>query len=409
MIMVSDLPHPKSRPGWTPHSLLLIACQVAAACLVAAARASAEPPQLAQLTPGDLAPPPIAIQDVASDPVRSDREAPESPLAGDAVDQLPGDVAAVLSKQLPQTADDLRILQQQVVRVLQKALPATVGIELGEWSGSGVVVSPEGLVLTAGHVVGMPNEPAQFIFPDGARARGRMLGINRQLDCGMVQIVEPAGPWPFLQPAQRDRLTVGEWVVATGQPGGFRADRTPPVRLGRVLYEDDEVINTDCTLVGGDSGGPLVDMRGQLVGIHSRIGQRLTSNFHVPIRAYREHWNRLLAGEVWGGTLDTDDPQYDRPLLGLAGRSIPRGGDGTCHVTQVFPNMPAELAGIRVGDLIRKFDGQPVDSFRHLTLLLLEKQPGDRVAVELRRGAGTLVVEVWLGRIGKALPGSAGE
>jgi hypothetical protein len=99
-------------------------------------------------------------------------------------------------------------------------------------------------------------------------------------------------------------LKKGQWVIAVGHPGGFRTNRTPVVRVGRVLYANPFLIRTDCTLVGGDSGGPLFDMTGKVIGIHSRIGpMALTENIHVPIDTYRETRERLARGESFGGPL----------------------------------------------------------------------------------------------------------
>src|ERR1700758_5044418 len=96
-------------------------------------------------------------------------------------------------------------------------------------------------------------------------------------------------------------LTKGQWVVSIGHPGGFRPNRTPVVRLGRVLEANANLIVTDCTLVGGDSGGPLFDLDGKVIGIHSRISSGLAFNFHVPVDTYRTTWDRLVKGDVWGG------------------------------------------------------------------------------------------------------------
>src|ERR1700758_5501580 len=96
-------------------------------------------------------------------------------------------------------------------------------------------------------------------------------------------------------------LTKGQWVVSIGHPGGFRPNRTPVVRLGRVLEANANLIQTDCTLVGGDSGGPLFDMDGKVIGIHSRIGPAITANLHVPVNTYRDTWDDLANGETLGG------------------------------------------------------------------------------------------------------------
>lgn len=382
---------------------------LAAVSLLAVSQlARAEPPLVAQLEPGDSAPPPPTVGPA---PTALAGDLPTNPAVTEpdtlAGSSLKEEIEAVRKKPYPEGLEDLRIVQLAVQRVLVTALPATVGVELGEWSGSGVVVSAEGLVLTAGHVVGEPDQQAEFIFPDGRRAEGRMLGINRELDCGMMQITKPAGPWPFVPPAPADTLRPGDWVIATGQPGGYHRDRTPPVRLGRVLCLDDEAISTDCTLVAGDSGGPLFDLEGRLVGIHSRIGELVTSNLHVPIAAYHDDWYRLLAGEMWGGPLDAIGPPEDMPLFGLAGAESE--ADGGFRVTQVFPGYPAARAGIRPGDVILSFDRQPVRTFPVLGRLLGAKRPGERVDVELRRGDEVMTVRVRLGRSRRPLPGGLPE
>lgn len=310
-------------------------------------------------------------------------------------------IAAVLEKPSPQDLDDLRVIQKQLQRVVDAATPATVSVRVGNAFGSGVIVSPDGLVLTAGHVVGQPNADVTFIFPDGKTAKGKTLGMNQQIDSGMMKITDP-GPWPFVPVGKSGDIKGGQWVVAIGQPGGFDGERTPPVRLGRVLFANGDVINTDCTLVGGDSGGPLFNMKGEVVGIHSRIGRRITNNFHVPISTYHETWDRLAAAESWGNRLGGSEPVRTWPMLGVAGK---RGAD-RCELTQVYPDRPAAVAGLKVGDIITSFAGKPVSSFEQLGQLLADEKPLSQVDVELKRGDETLKLKVRLGITNRRVPGS---
>ncbi len=293
-------------------------------------------------------------------PPASAKSAPEkATVAKTAPLEMPAELSAVLKKKYPENVTDLRAIQIQVQAVTAIGRAATVGIDIGGAAGSGVVVTADGLVLTAGHVVTEPNLPVTFLFADGRRVRGVTLGLNRVLDSGMMRITDP-GPWPFVPLAKAGELANGEWVITLGQPNGFDSDRALPVRLGRVLSYDDEVINTDCTLVGGDSGGPLLNLRGELVGIHSRIGRGITSNYHVPVAAYHRDWDRLLASHAWGRDIGIEDEEYSRPLLGIAGHDEA----GRCVVTQVFPGLPAEQAGIRVGDVLLAIDETEVTTFR---------------------------------------------
>ncbi len=311
-------------------------------------------------------------------------------------------IEGVLTKRYPESVADLKLIQTQTQRVVEHAMPAVVAVQVGGAFGSAVIVSPDGMVLTAGHVVGRPGLPVTFIFADGSTAKGETLGIYREIDSGMMKITDP-GPWPFVEMAEAEKPKAGKWVVAIGQPGGFDRERTPPVRLGRVLFANDEVISTDCTLVGGDSGGPLFNMRGQVMGIHSRIGRRITDNFHVPISTYHNTWDRLVAGESWGGPLGSDEVADSRPLLGVTGR---RGGS-ECKLTEVFPGMPAHRAGLKVGDIVKEFNGEPVNTFDDLVRMVYGLEPRNEVKIRVLRGDETMDVKLRLGGVRQPLPGSA--
>lgn len=311
--------------------------------------------------------------------------------------------AAVMQKRYPENVADLRTLEEQVAKVLEAGRKATVAVQLGGAAGSGVVVSPDGLVLTAGHVVGEPGRSVELFFPSGKKARGVSLGVNEEVDSGMIRITDP-GPWPYVEVAEPETIHPGDWVVAIGQPNGYFKDRAPPIRLGRVLFQDEEVINTDCTLVGGDSGGPLFNLRGQVIGIHSRIGARLTANMHVPISTYQETWDRLVAGEVWGGRMRRGDvPTVARPFLGIAGN--PRADD--CRITQVYPRMPAAMAGLKPGDVVLRVNDQDIRTFPELTQRIRQQQPGDKVTLRIERDGDELEIEVVLAGLRLPFPGEA--
>jgi serine protease Do len=207
-----------------------------------------------------------------------------------------------VTKDLPESIADLRAIEMQVQAVVARVSPAVVGIRIGAAQGSGVIVTRDGLVLTAGHVSGQPGRKAEVILPNGRKVKAETLGRNTGIDSGMLKITEP-GEWPHVEMGKSANLKKGQWVIAIGHPGGFRSNRTPVVRLGRVLVANKNFIRTDATLVGGDSGGPLFDMAGNVVGIHSRIGGVITENVHVPVDTYRESWDRLAKGESWGGPL----------------------------------------------------------------------------------------------------------
>jgi S1-C subfamily serine protease len=212
-----------------------------------------------------------------------------------------------LNKPVPENAADLRDIEKHVQNVLEKVMPAVVGVRVGFGQGSGVIVSEDGTVLTAGHVSGAPNKNAVVVLRDGSLRKSKTLGQNKGIDSGMVKI-SAEGKYPFLEMGKSSELKPGQWVIAIGHPGGFRPNRTPVVRVGRILFANAFVIRTDCTLVGGDSGGPLFDMQGRVIGIHSRIGGlAITENMHVPVDTYRQTWDKLAKGESWGrdGQIET--------------------------------------------------------------------------------------------------------
>jgi serine protease Do len=157
-------------------------------------------------------------------------------------------------------------------------------------------------------------------------------------------------------------------------------------KLSSIISDRDgsiTALRTDCTLVGGDSGGPLFDMQGRVIGIHSRINQEITTNIHVPIGTYRETWARLLKGadigQVWFGVSQADD-------------------SSDCKLGRITEKSPAEKAGLKEGDVILKFDNQLVSTYKEMRNILNEKDAGDEVEVEIRRGDKTMALKVTLAK-----------
>ena len=198
--------------------------------------------------------------------------------------------------EVPKDLAGLKAMEKRIEAVAAKVVPAVVGIRIGAAAGSGVIVSEDGIVMTAGHVVGRPGQPVVFTFADGKTAKGTTLGVFAAVDAGLMKITDP-GKRPFVALGQSNSIEPGTWCVAMGHPLGYQPGRPPVVRVGRVLQKNDELIETDCPLVGGDSGGPLLDLDGKLIGINSRIGGSTDMNLHVPVGIFRKYWDRLLKGE----------------------------------------------------------------------------------------------------------------
>ena len=275
---------------------------------------------------------------------------------------------------------DLEQLESRVQAAVRRTLAATVSVRVGRAQGgfafgSGVIVSEDGYVLTAAHVSSEPNQKVIFRFNDGTTVNGITLGLHKDLDMGLMKITDSDVTWPHLKRARSSRVETGDWVIATGYPGGFDQEAPAVVRLGRVLKTTGKVLLTDCTLVGGDSGGPLVDINGNVVGIHSRIGAKLSINLHVPIDRFAESWDRLASRDVWG-LLTTE-----RPWIGVDHNDQ---FDGAV-IGNVNPTGPANRANLQSGDEIVRFDGQYIKTFRQLRKLVSKQSPGERVVIEYKR------------------------
>ena len=202
-------------------------------------------------------------------------------------------------KEVPETTLDLRMIEHAAQEVAKTATQCTVAIQAGIAHGSGVIISEDGYVLTAAHVIGEPGREVTIKLPDGRDFKGETLGIHTTADGGLVKIWNPSDlPFVPLVP-EGEAPKPGDWCLATGHPNGFMSERQPPVRLGRIIDVLPNVLRTECTITGGDSGGPLFDLEGRVIGIHSRIGEGFTENYHVPAASFREAWTQLVEGKTY--------------------------------------------------------------------------------------------------------------
>lgn len=292
--------------------------------------------------------------------------------------------------------EDLVVLEGKVAAVAERALPATVALVSDRTgsSGSGVIVSEDGLIYTAAHVIQGMKEVDVF-FPDGKKWLGRVLGANYSKDIGMVQLVE-RGPWPYVELGESKPLEAGDWVVAMGHSAGFDPARTPPVRFGRVMSDGPgNYFTTDCTLIGGDSGGPLFDLEGRLVGINSSIGESWKNNNHAGVDGFKQDGERLRAGESWGTLQMNPLANQERPVLGIGMGRLPRGVSGVL-VDKVEFNAPAAAAGVRVGDVIKTVDGEVIENGSELLEVIVKREAGDVVELGVLRGDESRVMKVEL-------------
>jgi serine protease Do len=307
----------------------------------------------------------------------------------------------VFCKPAPENARDLKDIEKHVSALVKKLQPAVVCLQIGAASGSGVIVSKEGYVLTAAHVSGTAGrEGIAIILPDGRRVKGKTLGRNSNIDSGMVQIIDK-GEYPFLDMGNSGDLKKGDWCLAIGHPGGLKKGRPPVVRLGRILDNGKTVIRTDAALVGGDSGGPLFDMRGKVIGIHSRIGPSMNLNMHVPVDTYRDTWDKLVKAEEWGTGLFGGRPkQPPAPKVDVyMGMQLDFNKDKAGKIKAIEANSPADKAGLKVDDIIAQIDGKSFADQVQLNDFLLKKRPNDEITLAVRRGEDNLTIKLKLEKI----------
>ena len=291
-------------------------------------------------------------------------------------------------KNVPESKQDLLSIQAKLQTTLKKAKGAVVAIQSGGGSGSGVIVSKDGLVLTAGHISGRAGRNVKIVLPDGRSVDAVTMGGSEISDSGMCKIKED-GEWPFAPMANKGKSQVGDWCFALGHPGGFMAKRGMVTRIGRVIYKQNATLRTDCRLLGGDSGGPLFNFDGEVIGIHSRIAKDDDANFHAPIESYLEHWDIFNEGTMIS--------RRDLQKGGFLGVGTVETEDGL-RIMNLVKESAAQKGGILKSDVITAIDGEPIDSQEELFIVVGSKEPGDEVVIDLRRGKKELTISLELGK-----------
>jgi len=302
-------------------------------------------------------------------------------------------------KPYPENKTDLLKIQERLREILPNASKAVVAIESGDGAGSGVIVTEDGIILTAAHVIGRSGKRIKVRLPDGKLVNAITLGGSEISDAGMAKITDE-GNWDIAKMAERGSSQVGDWCFALGHPGGFMKERGIVTRLGRVIDKEDETMRTDSRLLGGDSGGPLFDFEGKVIGIHSRIAKRDDQNYHAAIESYHANWNSFLEKK-----LITRESLKDGGFLGVACKETEDG----LLVEMVVEGSAAEKAGLSKGDLIAKVNGELIETREELTIAIATNDPGKKVIIEYRRGEKEMSIKVKLGSREEISPEEDGD
>ena len=266
--------------------------------------------------------------------------------------------------------------------------------------GSGFIISKDGFILTNEHVVEGADE-ITVKLTDKREFRAKVIGTDKRTDIALIKI-EPTGALPAVKMGDPARLKVGEWVVAIGSPFGFENSVTAGIvsGKGRLMQDANLVpfIQTDAAINVGNSGGPLFNMRGEVVGINSRLfsptGTYLGIAFAIPIDVALDVQTQLQAkGRVSRGRIGVAIQEVSKDLATSFGLDRPRGA----LVVSVEKGSPAERAGVESSDIITKVDGRLVDGQSDLPRFVAAIRPGTKAEIEVWRKGGTRSLSIVVG------------
>ena len=296
---------------------------------------------------------------------------------------------------VPDESEALDAYSRVVTFVAESVSPSVANLRIGRrgrsaGGGSGVVITPDGFLLTSAHVVGGPGR-VRASFTDGRELALRLVGADPLSDLAVLRADEPApAPAPLGDAAE---LRVGQLVVAIGNPHGFESSvtagvvsalgRSLPTRAGGTMRVVDDVIQTDAALNPGNSGGALVDGRGRVVGVNTAVAG-VGLGLAVPINATT---SQIVATLMREG-------RVRRAWIGIAGGARPLppavaaalGRQRGVEVVEVISGSPAATAGVRPEDLVVAVGEDPVLGVNDLQRLLTSELIDRRVELAVFRG-----------------------
>jgi serine protease Do len=277
------------------------------------------------------------------------------------------------------TPDDMREFMERFRRMLPEGVMPEEGFKIepqqfeAQGTGSGFVYDDKGHILTNNHVVeGASEDGIQVGFSDGTVLPAKVVGTDPKTDVAVIKI-EPSDAIRPLRIGASEDATVGEWVLAIGSPFGLEQTVTTGIVsathrdavgiLGQGGYED--FLQTDASINPGNSGGPLVNIEGEVIGINSAIASRTGRNqgvgFAIPIDLAKHVADSLIRdGKVTRGLMGVRISELNAKLAKSFGVDLK--STGGILIEDVVADMPADKAGVKSGDVLVEFDGQPVRS-----------------------------------------------
>lgn len=260
--------------------------------------------------------------------------------------------------------------------------------------GSGFIISADGYIITNNHVVQGADE-IKVKLSDGREFRGEVKGRDEKFDLALIKI-QDKGELPVAPLGDSDKLEVGEWVMAIGNPFGLAQTVTAGIvsAQGRVIGSGpyDDFIQTDASINPGNSGGPLFNLDGEVVGINTAIvagGQGI--GFAIPVNMAKSIITQLKeTGKVTRGWLGVSLQMVTPELAQSFGLDSEKGG----LVAEVVKGSPAEKSGLQGGDIILEFDGHAISEMNQLPRLVAATPVGKKVTVLVLRDGRQISVPV---------------
>jgi serine protease Do len=262
--------------------------------------------------------------------------------------------------------------------------------------GSGFVVSPDGYLISNNHVVANASE-IKVKLVDGRSFDAKVIGADERTDIALLKI-NAKGNLPFVYLGDSDKLEVGDWVVAIGNPFGLGHSVSAGIvsgkdrEIGHGVYDD--FIQTDASINPGNSGGPLFDTAGSVVGINTAIIQGGNSvGFAVPVNMAKEMLPQLQQkGKVSRGWLGIGIQDLSQELAENFNVPEQKG----VLIAQVFAGSPAEKAGLKTGDIVVSLDSKGVEDARTLTRRIGAYAPNSKITLQVLRENKPLTFNVTL-------------